>query len=605
MPVQNIERYGATWPIPEGEYGAELKIEMACIQRGGKWKSPKTGKACGEGLSFHYERMRNLIWPQLDCHRWHVLIRDEILKNTVTTLMGPGSSGKTHSAAWIFLCEYLCFPDETCVLISSTHIDGLRLRVWAEMTMLWQQAVDKFPFLAGNLLDSKILISTDSIDEKDFDERRVRDWRKGIKGVPCIQNGKFIGLGKFLGIKQKRVRLIGDELQFMGSSYLSSFANLANNESFKAVLCGNPNDILDPLGRAAEPVDGWANHMEPAKTTTWKTRFMDGVCVNLVGTDSPNFDFPENEPSRYKYLISKEKIANTVSFFGRDSYEYFSQCVGVMKVASMANRVITRDLCLQFGAHNNVLWKGTGTTKVYAVDAAYGGDRCVKGWAEFGMDNDGKMVLAVHKPSIVAIRPGAVSPEDQIAMAVKNDCEALSIPPQNMGHDATGRGSLGTAIARIWSAMTNPVEFGGSPTERPVSLDLYLWDSRERKKRLKRCDEHYRKFVSELWFSVRYVIEAGQMRNLPEDVMEEGCMREWRRVSGDKIEVETKEEMKERVGRSPDLFDWLSIIVEMARRKGFNISKLASHEESSADMAWLDELKRNAARLRDRYALNF
>ena len=603
-------KYGASW----GDTTTPLQIEMACIQRDGRWTNTK-GVVCGEGLPRHYEHMRRILWPHLDGEhngqRWHVLCRDEVLKNKVTVLMGPGSTGKTHTAAWIYLCEYLCFPEETCVLVSSTHIDGLRLRVWGEITMLWQIAVTAHPWLPGHMLDSKVLLSTDSLTEYDFDERDVRDWRKGIKGIPCIVGGKFVGLGKYCGIKQKRMRLIADEASQMGGSFLAAFANLNKNVDFRAIVLGNPNDPMDPLGKAAEPLDGWSSHMEPEKTAVWKTRFMDGTCVNMIGTDSPNFDFPPDEPERFPYLISARKIKETLSFFDKDSYEYYSQCIGSMKIGVLARRVLSRDLCRQYRASEDVIWKGTPTTKVYALDAAYGGDRCVGGGAEFGEDVEGNQVLSFFEPRIIPILVGTgEEPEDQIARAVKSDCNTLVIPPENMGHDATGRGSLGTALARHWSAKTNPVEFGGTPTARPVSLDMFITDPKTKLQRLKLCHEHYDRFVTELWFSVRYGVEAGQIRNLPEEVIEEFCLRKWDLLRGKySIEIKngtaTKPGMKQRVGRSPDMGDWASLIVEMARRKGFQVKKLANAETEEADHAWLDELARKAQERRTAHTLNY
>lgn len=606
--ADEVEKYGARWPAS----ATDLQIEMACIRKGGHWPAsspthsptdPLTHprRLCGEGLAFHYEEMRRIIWPELDSHRWHTLCRDSILENKVTVLMGPGSSGKTHEAACTYLQEYFVFPDETCVLVSSTDIRGLRLRVWGEINMLWEKARQRFPWLPGHLIDSKLAICTD-----DLEEDKARDLRKGIIGIPCVQNGKFVGLGKYAGIKQKRMRLIADEAQFMGGSFLSAFANLNKNDDFRAIVLGNPNDPLDPLGKAAEPLDGWTGHLEPEKTAVWKTRFMDGICVNLIGTDSPNFDDPAGTPTRYRYLISREKIAATLSFFPKDSIEYYSQCVGAMKIGTLSRRVITRDLCRLHGAMDGVIWRGTPTTRIYALDAAYGGDRCVGGYIEFGLDLEGKLILFIHPPVIIPVRIATnVEPEDQIAARVRDACESLNIPPENMFHDATGRGSLGTALARAWSAMTNPVEFGGRPTERPVSLDHYIYDSQLRARRLKRCDEHYSKFVTELWYSVRYCVEAGQLRNLPEDVMEEGCMREWTLVKGDRRELESKDDMKERAGRSPDLFDWLSIAVEGARRRGFNISKLANQSDESQSLLWLEELRVSERDRRVKHALNY
>lgn len=562
----------------------DLGIEFYCIKKGGFWETPN-GTKLGQGLPFHYEQARKLCWPHLDNHRWEILCRDEILKNKVTTIMGCKSSGKTHSPSWIYLIEYWCFPEETCVLVSSTTIPGLKKRVWAEITMLWEMGKDKYDWLAGNLLDNAIAITTDSLDDVEEGKRRVRDMRKGIFGIACVSGNKFVGLSRYQGIKQKRMRLIADEASAMNSSFLSAFSNLDGNEDFRAVILGNPADPLDPLGKAAEPKGGWTEeYLEPKKTAVWDTRFMGGRCINLVGEDSPNFDYPADQPTCYKYLISREKIANTLSFFPKDSMEYYSQCRGTMKIGTIARRVLSRELCLKFGAQNQVIWDGAfPRTKVYFVDASYGGDRCVGGSAELGIEVGGKQVLSFNDPKIIPILIGKEwgEPEEQIARYVKEDCESQNIPPENMGHDSTGRGALGTALAREWSALTNPIEFGGTPTDRPVSLDIKILDEETKQMRYKTCREEFDRFTTELWYSVRYAVEAGQIRDLPEEALEELCTRMWDKYKDDKKKLEvkdgtaTKPGYKQRIGKSPDMGDWASGIVEMARRKGFQISKLA------------------------------
>jgi hypothetical protein len=45
-------------------------------------------------------------------------------------------------------------------------------------------------------------------------------------------------------------------------------------------------------------------------------------------------------------------------------------------------------------------------------------------------------------------------------------------------------------------------------------------------------------------------------------------------VAGNKIEVEAKDEMKERIRKSPDLYDWFAVGTEGARRLGFKIQRL-------------------------------
>jgi len=57
-----------------------------------------------------------------------------------------------------------------------------------------------------------------------------------------------------------------------------------------------------------------------------------------------------------------------------------------------------------------------------------------------------------------------------------------------------------------------------------VRFDLYVPDGKHGR-RLKMCHEHYSKFVTEMWFSVREIIESDQMRNLARAVAEEGQSR--------------------------------------------------------------------------------
>jgi hypothetical protein len=215
--------------------------------------------------------------------------------------------------------------------------------------------------------------------------------------------------------------------------------------------------------------------------------------------------------------------------------------------------------------------------------------------------------VKVYPPDIipVSVKDDVRLPEDQIADWVKKKCEGDDIPATNVFYDATGRGSLGTSFARIWSAYVNPVEFGGKPTDRNVSLSLQVRDTDTGQMRLKRCDEHYSKLVTEFWFATRYVIEAGQLRELPESVMDEGCRREWKMVRGDKIEVESKADMKERQNISPDLYDGFCTALEGARRLGFQIGDVNNGKSKDKDDSWKKTLRERAEKLTHGKALSY
>jgi len=431
--------------------------------------------------------------------------------------------------------------------------------------------------------------------------------------IPCMSSGgSWQGLGKYVGIKQKRRRLLGDESQLMKAGYLDALANLnsgtGEGHDFKGVFVGNPLGIGDPLDRISEPKNGWGTEGEIKKTTVWDNRFENGRTLNLVGEDSPNFDYPQDQPPKYPWMINAKSIEAVASFYGKDSLQYWSQCKGVRKAGLNGRRVFTRNLAIKFKAFEEVAWKNDQQVRIYAVDAAYGevgGDRCVGGWGSFGRDVNGDMILHMNPHVIIPVKAGTdISAEDQIAEFVRQDCISLKIPAENVFYDATGRGSLGTAFARIWSPFVNPVEFGGRATNRQVSAELMIVDPETQKMRPKTCYEHFSKFVTELWFMARYVIESGQMRGLTEEVLEDGSTREWKMVTGNRIEIEAKIDTKERMGRSPDLMDWWVTVVEGARQKGFQLRALAAPQKPQND-DWKDTLRKKAMDLHHAGALNY
>ena len=149
----------------------------------------------------------------------------EILNNRITAITGARDSGKTHVALARFsLTDYFTFPNETLILISSTDLRGLQLRVWGDIKDMLTKAKERYPLLPGNVVESLHGVFTDKLSE----DTPVRDIRKGIICIPCLdRKGTWVGgLEKFVGIKQKRRRVLGDEVQFMHAEYLTILSNL-------------------------------------------------------------------------------------------------------------------------------------------------------------------------------------------------------------------------------------------------------------------------------------------------------------------------------------------------------------------------------------------
>lgn len=286
-------------------------------------------------------------------------------------------------------------------------------------------------------------------------------------------------------------------------------------------------------------------------------------------------------------------------------------------------RYASRQACQKFGSFEPPNWRDSRITKVAFLDAAYrgvGGDRCVFGEIQFGyeVDNEGMMkastmlnalanqvvqpkggrqILALIDLMIVPVvaERDSDQPEDQIVQFVNQQLGNRGIPNGHFFYDAGARTTLVSAFARNNMIECNTVDCGGRPSESPVSAEIQ-----------KQCCDYYSKFVTELWFSVRYVVESRQFRGMTEEACTEFGQREWKLVSGNRIEIESKKDMKVKTGRSPDIADAIAIGVYGARKLGFLIQKLASPSRVvDRNQGWKDDLRKKARALSDSGVLNY
>ena len=584
--LQRISKYGMEWGI--GTDPAWIEIEM--LLHGGRYRNKKTGEMVGNGEEFHFKELVKLLWPWIKWHKWAELQIDCWCKYRIIGQIGAASTGKSFISSACALTAYYVHPGSTTVLVSSTTRESLEMRVWGEIKKLHRSAKSIRDWLPGNLIEGKQRIVTDPRQEA----ADGRDLRNGLVGVACKRGQSFQGMEEYVGIKNKYLYMIADELQFLPRQFVDSISNMNKNRNFKCVGSGNPKETTDALGVLCEPaahLGGWEGGVDQSPITkTWEIRFPQGICIQLPGSDSPNLRGDLGVP-----LITQENIDADIAFYGKDSIQYSMMDEGRMPRGQGNRRVITRNPCMKHGAMDDPIWLNALRTKIGCLDAAYrgvGGDRCPFMYLEFGLNSERSEIIALVETTIIPTIDGPEPAEDQIAMQVRERCERLGIPPENFGFDSTGRGSLMSAFARLWSPHVIAIEFGGHASDRPVSSGIDM-----------NCREYYSKFVTELWYSVRLVVEAGQFRGMTEDVMAEGCAREWKIVAGNKIEVEPKDKTKLKTGRSPDLFDTLAAGIEVARRRGFNIKFTPNPLSGRNDGRWKSEMKERSRSLWSKHDL--
>lgn len=585
MSASSQKIYGLPWINPD-----PVKIELAMI-RGWGYQNVQ-GKKYGNGLAFHLMALQKLLWPDKDWHRWNRdLIIPEIARTGTTAIWGPGSSGKTHEISDFILALYFAFPRGLTCICSTTTTDMLDFRIFGQMKMRLREAKERFPWLPGHVVASKHMIVTDPGDAED------RDFRDGIKGVACIQGSTWKGLGNYVGIKNKIMVLAADECSLMQQGFLKAAANLKLNPVFFGIYTGNLSDLNNPLAEVAEPEFGWDSIPDTELSRVYKTKLKNGRAVQLIGTDSPNFDFPAGKEP-YPHLIGRAKIAEAEVDYGRDTPLFNMFAKGKIPRDTMENRVISELVCSKFDAFEPVTWGSEPIKKLYCADISYTidhGDRTCGMPLAYGKDVHNEWRIApLDKPLTYALSalPDKGTPEEQIALLMKAECERFGIEPSCVFYDGTGRSSFTSAIMRLWSTSVNAVECGGKATVRPNFINRRYKDDNQRmnqkKGELVPCNEVFEKLITEYWFAWRYAVEARQVRNLSPDIVKEGQRRIWLMAPGNKMEVEPKKEMKLRTGRSPDLADMWCIGLEGARRMGFPLGKLAT-EQTKPRTEWLSK----------------
>jgi hypothetical protein len=598
-----IVRYGAVW---DGRIHP-AQIELACIKRLGSWIDPKNGRRCGNGLAFHMTEFLKLAWPTMDFHRWTELEIEEFCRGGRLGVFGPSSSGKSFVFTRCALTLFYACPgtsesdadDGTTVIISSTTLPALHRRIWDYVVSSHRAAKRVMPFLPGHLIESRTMLLADEAATEG------RSYKNGIIGVACKKGGKWQGLEEYVGIKNKVFVLIADECYAMPMGFLDALANLESNGTIFTAMLGNLPDLDNPLAAACEPKQGWSSLPATKISRAYDTRWFNGRAIQLIGEDSPNFDYPEGEEPFTK-LIGRRYIEQCAYNYGRGTLKFCMFAEGAIPDATMSATVFTKYDAIKHNVLDGVTWSHEPVVRGYAMDIAYsgvGGDRTPGAPFTFGKDNTGRWKLMLGP---IKIYMGSKDPKkshvEAIAEEVRRDCEGLGIPPEHFFYDGTGRSEFTIAIARCWSAQVNSIEFGGKATDRPTFTgEKHLHG--EKQGEIKLCDECFDKFVSELWFAWASCITSDQMRGLTDEVLDEGARRRWELVRGARQSVETKSDMKDRGLRSPDLSDMCVTAVEGARRLGFPLGKhtppkkrtgsnwLEAMREQSWEDATKDELK--------------
>ena len=529
---------------------------------------------------YYFWRIADLWWNQDEDkkfarHAWADDMVREACRNKYLAVGGAASGGKSWVFAGWALVNWMCAPNETKVLLTSTHLSGARDRIWGAVLQL----IDYIPNFPGKIVDSIGLITyVDPVTGK----------AKPMFGLKLVSADKKRGahnIGKLIGGKAPRIILIADELGEISESVQTAFSsNMATNPECQMIGLSNPASKFDPFGIFCTPKKGW-DGVDVFNDKKWKLR-IGGTFMRLDALDSPNFSLSDDEGEGYAYLPSQRTIDEALESLGATPEEAAKSSAFLRMFRAVFNDSDNNETVYSLAEINKA-----GATRVIEVSASEllggldpsyssGGDATVLKFGRIGFDSLNQHVLLFT--DAVRIYDDTTDRTEhsnvQIARKVVEECKKRGLKPHNLAVDATGAGGpFCDILALMWDNNDFlRVQFGGAASERPIKNDTSITGK-----------DRYLNRAAELFFIGKQFLLGKQLFGLSVDMVKQMTTRLFdatKGVKGLRLQVEDKQSYKRRLGFSPDETDASFVMLELARqRHGFVPQDPASVQEEDVD----------------------
>jgi hypothetical protein len=388
------------------------------------------------------------------------------------------NSAKSTDAAMFGLEYYTEAPDRTAVIICSTTVKMLRLRIWSQVSHYHQQLPQGF--YAGELLDATTRIRWRKGDDKN-----------GIFGMAVEEGSVEEVVNNLIGIHTERVLLILDEMQGIREAIMKATRNMIANPEFKLLGMGNPDGLQNPLGKESEPIGGW-DSVTRGETEEWETHGGvskgRGLCQFFDGRKSPADDSPE-EKARLPWLCNREWFEGILKGAKGNMNDpvVWQMGIGWPPPTGLENTVLDDATITTFNCKKKAVWTEGYTRCAFLDPARTGGDKRMlvigkRGRSSgVGYDEETRTwsTTVGHTQWIIEGEEWINVPIDinnkqrqidyQIVDYVVAELVKRGIPPDEFSMFSTGAGAPLLSIFRTeWSLAVEGIEEGGSPSERII-----------------------------------------------------------------------------------------------------------------------------------------
>lgn len=520
------------------------------------------------------------------------------------------NSGKSEALAYFAVAFFLIDPKNTMCIVTSKTVEIAQKKIWGSVRRAWNQlkmtpdgkGVIPEKYLPGELTQKAITY----IDVTTGDQ----DPQRGLMLMPGEQSQYKKSADKYQGMKAPNLMVAADELATLSPAIVeTAISNLTKNANFKFIGAFNPETHYDASRRVAMPTKGWGSISE--KDFEWETEL--GYCIRFDGTRSPNVLDPA-EP--WTGLYNREDLKRDYEFYHGDKTAGFWTMVrGFWPPMGIEDAIYSSQEIEMYrgeaplpGQPKGFFWLQE-PIRLAGLDPAYrpGGDAAALYFAQLGRaklsggkhgENGPEVLLfcygdplgPLESPGFLILAEDVTKSQDkprQVAEALKRECERRSIRIENVGIDITGAASFGSLVRMVWGDGFLEVDFSQSPSDTPISDT----DPRTAK-------ERYADRPSELWYSGKYLLWTEQLKGISPELAQDMVNRSFEESHG-KVKIESKETMKQRIGRSPDKGDGAFVCLDVARQRHGLTSvakpiktkeQLANDGGDDAFMKWAKEM---------------
>lgn len=511
-------------------------------------------------------------------HPWAERMTELAVEHQYLGIHGSASSGKSLWGALWGMVNWMADPENTLVLVTSTSLKDSRKRIWGCIKDYYMAVQKDIPF--GYLVDSMGVIRTIGENGDELSEKC------GIALIPGERKREKEAIGKLIGMKNKKVFMIADELPELSEALMSAaMSNLAVNPYFQMIGLGNFASIYDPLGVFVTPKHGWGS--VSIDDEEWETTH--GYCLHLDGVKSPNVLAGEDLYPIYNLKNLKDHQKR----FGENSALFWRMCRSFPCPEGETNAIYSDADFIMGNVDAPVQWLDM-PYPVACADPAFTneGDAFSGAFGLFGRNSNGLPTLVVtnvkrYHENIDLTKKGEAR-DLQTARMFAQDCIDHGCRKEHVGLDCSGPGGLafGSIFSIYWGNRYLAVKFAEVASELPVSQD----DKR------KGC-EAFVNLSSEIWFVGKSFVRSGQFKGISTEVAKQLKARYYKTIKrGDfpKIQIEAKPEMKKRIGQSPDEADAVLMMLYLCRHKfGFYPGELvtANNVGSSSNTEWMNRVR--------------